>query len=1057
MQRGTSAGAGEHAARLVALGVLVGAGAGALGALADFGAEWLWLDRWAERGWFFVRLLALHVPVGALIGASCGVLLALGEPLVRQWARRPADPDAEALRTDAGRPFILTACAAPWLAYVGMRLFTGGRMSRLPAVGAWQALTGVALCLACAVTLFGYQRLRRRARRTRVGAWRTAAALVSCALVAGKLDQRILPNLYLYLHGALTMVAFALYAGALRVVWPDPEAGRGSARRNLALAAGTAVCLAWVARWNVDTLDADQNVRVALHGPRAAHAASVMRALGPWVLEPRQRAASAAARLRARAARERNPKRDAVQGPVLDDAHVLLITVDALRADHLGAYGYGRPTSPELDRLARGAVLFERAYAQAPHSSYSISSLFTSEYLHETVGLGHPLPTATLATELALAGYRTAGFYTNGIFHTEGARLTALADGRFGLALCDHTHRPAEATTDRVLVEIDRTVSLGEPNTFLWAHYFDPHEPYESTTFGDSDMDRYDGEIRRADAAIGRLVQEARRRLSRPVIVVVTADHGEEFREHGGVYHGSTLYDEQIRVPLWFDAPGVAPRRVAAPVESIDIAPTLLGLVGLAPAPSMRGDDLRPYLAGQDPEPRPAFAAVIHKKMIVRWPHKLIADLRFGLFELYDLSRDPHERNNVADAHPVRKTELTDAIYGWLDELAPSPDAATDAARLALDRGRLGDRRATGPLARLLADEASRDDDRVEAARILGRLADPEATANLLRTMRSPNRWVAAEAAIALGRMYDDRARDRLRLLVDSEDAELRARAAVSLGRLRDARAVPGLIDALWIAPDAYEREEAVRWLGRLRDSRGLEPLIEMLPELRTRYLVVLAMGLIGDPRAYEPLVDVLRWDRHSNVRDNVVRGLALLGDRRAVGVIAPLAIDEPALENVAESLVRLDAIGARAIGGTDVAKAQAGHHGLGACHAVSPLHDWDFLHRTFCETRSAEASLRLEVPRTVQDASRVVAILGAKRADGAEPTELRVRIGGRDLPAVRVDGAWKEYRWEVEPATLRPGAERAHIRAASPGARFAVDHLLLVPRGAQGASAKSG
>lgn len=1037
------------AGRSVALGLVLGAGAGALTALADFGAQWLWLDRWSERGWLLLRLLALEAPVGGLIGGLCGALLAVSSGVIARLVRRgAADADAEAWRTIAWRSLLLTVALSPALAWIGFLLFGGGRMSRLSGRMAWQVLASVALCVACAWALYAYQRVLVRARASRRSAWRIGIALTVTALLLGKIDQHVLPNLYLYLHGALTAGAFALYAGALLAVASAPARAPGRPWFAIPVAIGAGVCLTQVAAWNIQTLDANQNVRVALLGPHASHAASLMRALGPWVFEPRQRAASAIARARARAARAQNPRRStAGDGPVLDDAHVLLVTVDALRADHLGVYGYARPTSPELDRLAQQSVLFEHAYAQAPHSSYSISSIFTSEYLHETLGLGHPAPTATLATELGQAGYRTAGFYTDGIFHTEAERLTSLEQSAFGLQLYDHTNRPAEAMTDRVLEEVDRTRALGEPNSLFWVHYFDPHEPYEGTTFGHSDMDEYDGEIRRADTAIGRLVREARRRLSRPAIVVVTADHGEEFREHGGVYHGSSLYEEQVHVPLWIDVPGVAPRRVTAPVESVDIAPTLLALVGLAPAPSMRGDDLRPYLAGREPDARPAFSAVIHKKMIVRWPHKLIADLRFGLFELYDLARDPNERDNLADAQPALKTRLTDEIYAWMDSLAPAPDAAADAAQLALDRGRLGDRRATAPLTRVLRDEAAPDGTRVEAARILGRLADPDATASLLHTMRSPNRWVAAEAAIALGRMYDDRARDRLRLLVASEDADLRARAAVSLGRLRDTNAVPGLIDALWIAPDTYEREEAVRWLGRLRDSRGLEPLIELLPELRTRYLVVLAMGLIGDPRAYDPLVDVLRWDRHSNVRDNVVRGLALLGDRRAVDVILPLATSEPTLENTTESLVRLNAIGSHAIGGADVAQGQPGQRGLGQCWTAPPLHDWDFLHRTFCVTRGAQASLRLAVPASVRGAAGAVAVLSVKRADGADPTELRVSLGAQELTPVNVNGAWNEYRWDVDPATLGRGDVRAEIHTSLPDARFALDHFLLLPR----------
>src|SRR5207344_1258493 len=113
--------------------------------------------------------------------------------------------------------------------------------------------------------------------------------------------------------------------------------------------------------------------------------------------------------------------------------------------------------------------------------------------------------------------------------------------------------------------------------------------------------------------------------------------------EHGGVYHGSTLFDEQDRVPLIVNVEGIAPRRVAEPVELVDVTPTLINLVGVEPASSMRGEDLRPYAMGLARRTTTIHAAVTHKRMVLDWPYKLIADLRFDLYELYDLSTDPGE------------------------------------------------------------------------------------------------------------------------------------------------------------------------------------------------------------------------------------------------------------------------------------------------------------------------------------------------------------------------------------------------------------------------------
>jgi arylsulfatase A-like enzyme len=922
-------------------------------------------------------------------------------------------------------------------------------MARLAGKTWWQVIV-------CAVLLAGAFALAYLAHalhawaHTRPGRLRAlACAALTLGVALAKLNQWVLPKLYDYLHGALTAASFALFMlGALWLgsSWRWPRTAQLGT-----VAFAPALVLAVAALWGtLSHLDRNQNVRVALLHPNAAHSRSVMQAIAPYLIEPAQRRAMQQARLQARLARARRGPRAHVVGPVHEDAHVLLITIDALRADHLGSYGYRRDTSPHLDRLAAQSVVFEHAYAPAPHSSYSLCSMMTSEYLHETLDLGRPPPRATLPSALAQAGYHTAAFYTGGIFHTAAERLEVYEQGAFGFALHDQVTYTAEELTERALGEVDRTVARGEPNSLLWVHYFDVHEPYRSTHFGSSDMDRYDSEIRHVDGEVERLIRGVRQRLSRDVIVILSADHGEEFHEHGGVYHGSTVYEEQVRVPLIVNAPGLPPRRVAAPVSTIDIAPTLLGFLGLPASESMRGRDLRPLAIGVAQPPQPVFSAVIHKKMVVQWPYKLIADLRFGLFELYQLERDPHERDNLADRAPERVSELRMEVYGWLDSLAPNAtDVQHDPIRVALDWGRLGDRRAVEPLSRLVADPAADAARRIDAARMLGHLADKRAAASLLAASedaRAP--LVAAEAAIALGRMYDPRARSALRGLVRAEDADIRVRAAVSLGRLRDAEAVPALIESLFIAKGEYERQEAIRWLGRLRDRRALEPLIDVLPELRTRFLVVVAIGQIGDRRAYDRLAQVLAWDRHANVRDSTIQGLGLLGDPRAIELITPIAAEDDSLTLATESLVRLGAIASGAIGGADVSQGQAALRDFTDCYEGPPRHDWDYLHRTFCVTRSSRAELPLRVPAAVSEAEHGnVVALAIKRSDEPAPAQLRVTIGTRVLEPVQVDGSWNELRWNLPADTLATGALQARLDSQDPAARFAVDHLLILPR----------
>ncbi|MET0388554.1 MAG: HEAT repeat domain-containing protein, partial [Polyangiales bacterium] len=317
----------------------------------------------------------------------------------------------------------------------------------------------------------------------------------------------------------------------------------------------------------------------------------------------------------------------------------------------------------------------------------------------------------------------------------------------------------------------------------------------------------------------------------------------------------------------------------------------------------------------------------------------------------------------------------------------------------------------------------------------------------LVRATHTPDAWVAAEAAIALGRMYDERALRALRRLVASEDPGVRSRAAVSLGRLRDKAAVPALIDALWIAPTLYEREEAVRWLGRIGDVSALDPLLNLLPEAHTRHLVVIALGELGDTRAFGPLVSLLESDRNTNVRDGVVRGLAILGDPRALPVLVPLATDDPALRNTGEALVRLHALEQKLIAGVDLEPGAHGVFGFSHCKRGPWRHDWDFLHRTHCTSARERASLRVNVPEQVARAAGGATLIAELRrvdASGSTPLELKLNDRSEQL---QIDGAWHEVRISLPAGALDAGQAQIEVRASDPHVRFDLDHVLIVPR----------
>lgn len=1027
--------------RSVSRCALIGAAAALLVALGDFGASWLWLSDPRDRAELALRLIAAEVPVGALAGALLGAFAQLTAGAVRRLAAKLGDGARDALfeRRLWPAPFVLLA--SPALIAIAWMLFTGGSASKLPMRPLLVAVAALALAVGTYVAIrLGRALVLAAPSLSRARTLLAVFGLLGAHVALAKIDQSVLPGLYGYLHALLAVASWLAAALAITLLAVRSPRVAALDRRAPVVGLTTLAILTGVLLLDVGTLSMNQTVRVALLSPRAAASRSLMLGLGPMLASIESRAAADAAE-RARRARRNRRRSSSAGGPTLEGAHVLLVTIDALRADHLGLYGYRtRPVSPALDRFAEEeALVFETAYATAPHSSYSICALMTSGYLYQRIHLGLPLPDETLASVLRTVGYHTSASYIEGIFHTDGEAMEQYRASKFGFAQTSHANHDAEEKTDEIVARVERIVEAGEPPSFLWAHYFDVHEPYEDTSFGNTDVERYDGEIRIVDRAFERLIREVRARVTRPLVIIVTADHGEEFRDHGGVYHGSTVYQEQIRVPLLVHVPDVGPRRVRTPVELVDVAPTVLGLLDVPVAPSMRGDDLRPLFTSDEADFGPVFASAGTEHMVVSWPHKLIADLRFGTRELYDLSVDPRERENLADDQRERVEALEGELHAWLDSLS---DSALDPNAAALYRGRLADQSAAPALSRLLLDEDAERAMRVEAAQLLAKIQHPEVVPNLRRAIGARDPDVAAEALISLAWLREDPARGRLRALLEGDDLQRRVRAAVGLGRLHDRAAVPVLVEALGETEAVEERTrfEALRLLGYLGDPRAVEPLLELLDDIRMRRRAVLALGRIGDLAALEPLIEQLADAQHTTVRDSAARALAHLGDARAVPALIEAALDDR-LPAVGEALVRLRAVG-HAVGGVDVRRGVRGE-GLGACTSLEDDgEEWNFLERTVCETEGSRASLPLALPSAVRDAGSSVLLLRVRRIDEGAVVRVHVQVGERRFEPVRVDGEWAEQRFTLAPGDLAP---RVLVEAEGE-ARLAIDHALIVP-----------
>lgn len=365
------------------------------------------------------------------------------------------------------------------------------------------------------------------------------------------------------------------------------------------------------------------------------------------------------------------------------DVNVLLVTVDCLRADHVGAYGYARPTTPALDALAAEGVRFAHAFADAPMTIPSLPQVLSSSLF--------PDPgSALLAGPVAAAGIPSAAIVNNvWLSLWLGTREATLPDA-FDLMLSGDERSHAGVLTDRAIAWLDR--HRGD-RFALYVHYLDAHSPYTlyptaADVFGDpayrgpvtrafddqtpdsgarwdaADRTRvvslYDAGVRFVDQHVGRLIRHLRDdgRLDR-TIVVVSADHGEEFWEHGRFFHGQSLYDELLHVPLLVRLPGGAHAGtvVERPVRTIDIAPTLLDWAGLPPPPGFTGRSLRAALERPDDAPDDVVATATNPQFPMRYgirtaTAKLVETARDATRELYDVAHDPGEHTNRVAADP---------------------------------------------------------------------------------------------------------------------------------------------------------------------------------------------------------------------------------------------------------------------------------------------------------------------------------------------------------------------------------------------------------------------
>lgn len=364
--------------------------------------------------------------------------------------------------------------------------------------------------------------------------------------------------------------------------------------------------------------------------------------------------------------------------------NVIMISVDAVRADHLGCYGYHRDTSPEIDSFAKGSHFFSGAYAQAPNTPQSVPSILTGMYPSQIHWSRYAnFPKVLNGTETVMDVLKSRGYHVAGIFsywYFENRNLERESDWWDTRAFRTRGHSERYSTDDLVTnnaIEHLKTIEGGVEPLFMWLHYFDPHFLYakhDGIDFGPRQIDLYDGEIRNSSREVGRFLDFFRRtKWYENSVIFILADHGEEFGEHGRKYHGSQIYQESVHVPLIIHMPDMKPRTVSSPVGLVDIAPTIYDLVGADDRlAKVQGRSLLPLiLGGGDYEAGPVYIEKIttptfpwSMQSLIDGRWKIIYRAHEQLFELYDLKGDPGEKRDLYEDLPEKaakmKLKLTD-------------------------------------------------------------------------------------------------------------------------------------------------------------------------------------------------------------------------------------------------------------------------------------------------------------------------------------------------------------------------------------------------------------
>jgi len=396
--------------------------------------------------------------------------------------------------------------------------------------------------------------------------------------------------------------------------------------------------------------------------------------------------------------------------------NLVLVSLDTLRADHLGLYGYAKRTSPGLDRWAEHAFVFENAVSASNYTLAAHHALFQSKTA--TVARDARDTGLTLAEMLKAQGFRTVGF-------TGGGMMTKVSGFDRGFDYWNESHEMLADSLPGALEFLD-DAARGKERFYLLVHCLDVHLPYDPPPpydtmfdpdyhgtitgpqtrnllgmrkmfegresygrhqYDETDRDKvralYDGEIARMDEVLASLLARIDERdLRDDTMVVVLGDHGEEFWDHGSVLHAHTVFQELLHVPLLLRVPALLKQshRIAQRVSLVDVVPTLLELLALPAPPGLVGHSLVPLLHGEPEPTHPLFAegyaSYAKLQSVIDGDLKLIRNIETHAVSLFDLAADPGEKNDIAASRPAdveRMQALLDSTLGIPKSVVQDP------------------------------------------------------------------------------------------------------------------------------------------------------------------------------------------------------------------------------------------------------------------------------------------------------------------------------------------------------------------------------------------------